>query len=47
MLDLAGVRAQFPGLASDWAFFDNAGGSQILGSAVERIELMHGINALS
>ena len=24
------VQAQFPGLASDWVFFDNAGGSQIV-----------------
>src|SRR3954463_12880481 len=37
MLDLGRVRAQFPGLASEWTFFDNAGGSQILGRAVERI----------
>ncbi|MEM6793120.1 MAG: cysteine desulfurase-like protein [Acidobacteriota bacterium] len=26
-LDLDAVRAQFPALSSDWAFFDNAGGS--------------------
>ena len=37
MLDLGCVRAQFPGLAGDWIFFDNAGGSQILGRAVDRI----------
>ena len=37
MLELARVRVRFPGLDSDWIFFDNAGGSQILGSAVERL----------
>ena len=37
MLDLAAVRAQFPGLGGDWVFFDNAGGSQILGRAIERV----------
>ncbi|MEE4015152.1 cysteine desulfurase-like protein [Roseibium sp. FZY0029] len=36
-LDIAWVRDQFPGLKSDWVFFDNAGGSQILNQAVERI----------
>src|SRR5690349_10880202 len=39
MLDLPAVRAQFPTLAhSDgWILLDNAGGSQILGRAVERV----------
>ncbi|GAB2203799.1 cysteine desulfurase-like protein [Roseibium sp. ROS1] len=37
-LDIAWVRDQFPGLKSDWVFFDNAGGSQILNQAVERIK---------
>src|SRR3954470_11674239 len=37
MLDLASVRARFPGLATDFVLLDNAGGSQILGEAVERI----------
>jgi cysteine desulfurase family protein (TIGR01976 family) len=37
MLDLASVRARFPGLTSDWVFFDNAGGSQILGAAIDRV----------
>ncbi|MGZ3441353.1 MAG: aminotransferase class V-fold PLP-dependent enzyme [Polyangia bacterium] len=37
MLDLAAVRVQFPALSGEWAFFDNAGGSQILGSAIERV----------
>jgi cysteine desulfurase family protein (TIGR01976 family) len=37
MLDLGRVRAQFPALDWEWTFFDNAGGSQILGRAVERI----------
>jgi len=36
-LDIDFVRAQFPGLQSDWAFLDNAGGTQILRSAVERM----------
>lgn len=31
------VRQQFPSLAGDWAFFDNAGGSQTLKQVVERI----------
>jgi len=39
MLDLAGVRSQFPTLADPrgWILFDNAGGSQILGSAAARV----------
>ena len=37
-LDLAFVRSQFPALqASDWAFFDNAGGSQVLRNVAERV----------
>lgn len=36
-LDLDFVRSQFPGLSHGWTFFDNAGGSQILKRAVERI----------
>ncbi|OSQ47905.1 cysteine desulfurase-like protein [Thalassospira alkalitolerans] len=36
-LDMDYVRSQFPGLAKGWTLFDNAGGSQILKSAVERI----------
>lgn len=34
-LDLPYVRAQFPALASGFAFLDNAGGSQILGRVVD------------
>ncbi|WP_218082221.1 cysteine desulfurase-like protein [Anthocerotibacter panamensis] len=37
VLDLEFVRQQFPALAGPWTFFDNAGGSQILGRVVERI----------
>ena len=37
MLDVEGVRAQFPGLASDWVLFDNAGGSQMVARAIERV----------
>ena len=36
-LDVAWVRAQFPALAGDWVFMDNAGGSQVLGGVVDRI----------
>jgi len=31
------VRQQFPSLAGDWTFFDNAGGSQTLKRVVDRI----------
>ena len=36
-LDIDFARSQFPGLGNGWTFFDNAGGSQILARAVERI----------
>src|ERR1700712_2713825 len=36
-LDIDFARSQFPGLSHGWTFFDNAGGSQILKRAVERI----------
>ncbi len=36
-LQLDYVRQQFPALASDWVFFDNAGGSQILKPVIDRI----------
>ena len=36
-LDMDFVRGQFPGLANGWTFFDNAGGTQILARAVDRI----------
>ncbi|MGO4562641.1 cysteine desulfurase-like protein [Rhizobiales bacterium 3FA27D7] len=36
-LDLDHVRNQFPALDGDWAFFDNAGGSQVLRPVAERI----------
>lgn len=36
-LDVDRVRRHFPGLDVPWAFFDNAGGTQILGSAIERL----------
>ncbi|MBN9047592.1 MAG: cysteine desulfurase-like protein [Rhizobiales bacterium] len=36
-LDIDFARSQFPGLARGWTFFDNAGGSQILQGALERI----------
>ncbi len=36
-LDIDAVRAHFPALASGWAFLDNAGGSQVLRTAAERV----------
>lgn len=36
-LDMDFVRAQFPGLAAPWVFFDNAGGSQTLRGVGDRI----------
>ena len=36
-LDMAFARSRFPGLKRGWVFFDNAGGSQILTDAVERM----------
>ncbi len=36
-LDLPFVRSQFPALAGDWVFLDNAGGSQALGNVIDRI----------
>lgn len=44
-MDLEKVRAQFPGLASEWALLDNAGGSQMLGRAADRVrEFLVGSN---
>ena len=37
MLDVQFVRSQFPALSDGWAYFDNAGGSQVLKSVAERI----------
>ncbi|RYC58516.1 hypothetical protein CHU98_g7690 [Xylaria longipes] len=41
--DIEGVRSQFPALAGDQIFFDNAGGSQTLGTVIEAIRdyLLH------
>jgi cysteine desulfurase family protein (TIGR01976 family) len=36
-LDIDHVRSQFPALASDWGYFDNAGGSQVLRTVAERV----------
>lgn len=36
-LDIDFARSQFPGLSRGWTFFDNAGGSQILKGALDRI----------
>ncbi len=36
-LDMEFVRSQFPGLGTDWALMDNAGGSQILKGVVDKI----------
>lgn len=38
MLDLTYVRAQFPGLQTDWTLFDNAGGSVPLGRVIDRVQ---------
>ncbi|RWA03006.1 hypothetical protein EKO27_g12099, partial [Xylaria grammica] len=35
--DIETVRSQFPALAGDQVFFDNAGGSQTLGTVIEAI----------
>ncbi|MEM7305274.1 MAG: cysteine desulfurase-like protein [Planctomycetota bacterium] len=37
MLDFAQVRAQFPGLQTDWTLFDNAGGSVPCRQVVDRV----------
>ncbi len=36
-IDQTYVQSQFPGLKSDWVFFDNAGGSQTVRGAIDRI----------
>lgn len=36
-LDIDYVRGRFPALADGWAYFDNAGGSQVLDAVIERI----------
>ena len=36
-LDIDFVRSQFPALSGGWAFFDNAGGSQVLRTVAERV----------
>ena len=36
-LDLEFARSQFPGLQNGWSFMDNAGGTQIVKGAVERM----------
>lgn len=36
-LDMDYVHRQFPGLASGWTFFDNAGGAQIAQAALDRV----------
>ena len=42
-LDLARLRAEFPALAAETVFLDNAGGSQVLGRVADRIRdyLLH------
>jgi selenocysteine lyase/cysteine desulfurase len=37
-LDIDFVRSQFPALDTGWAFFDNAGGSQVLRPVAERVD---------
>lgn len=36
-LDIDFARSQFPALSTGWAFFDNAGGSQVLKSVADRV----------
>ena len=35
--DLAFIRGHFPGLAGDWAYMDNAGGSHVLAGVADRV----------
>ena len=45
LVNVDNVRAQFPGLATDWILLDNAGGSQMLGGAIDRVvEFYHTSN---
>ncbi|WP_226941919.1 aminotransferase class V-fold PLP-dependent enzyme [Pseudooceanicola spongiae] len=37
VIDMDFVQSNFPGMASGWVFFDNAGGSQIVQGALDRI----------
>jgi len=37
MLDLDFVRSQFPALAGEWTYLDNAGGSQVLVGVADRV----------
>lgn len=34
-MDMQKIRANFPALGQDQVFFDNAGGSQVLGSVID------------
>lgn len=34
-MDVQKIRANFPALSQEQVFFDNAGGSQVLGSVVD------------
>lgn len=36
-LDTTAIRRRFPGLASDWAFFDNAGGAHVVDTVIARV----------
>ena len=36
-LNIDFARSQFPALSTGWAFFDNAGGSQVLKRVAERV----------
>ena len=35
--DTAFIRRHFPGLAGEWAYMDNAGGSQVLAGVADRV----------
>ena len=36
-LDLSAIRSEFPALAQDFVFLDNAGGSQVLRRVADRV----------
>ena len=41
-LDTTFVRKQFPPLANGWAFFENAGGSYVPQSVLDRVPVPRG-----
>ena len=39
--DVAAARSEFPALKSDQMFFDNAGGTQVLGTVINSYVIAH------